>query len=441
MSKISLNVKTSYCPRWGLRQAVREVVQNARDCESRGGTAEYSHSGNTLTVTSTGGGILDERALVFGETSKADDDRAIGQFGDGLKVALVVFARMGIPVRIDTGRQFWTLSVEGGVVHVCTRNKPAAHWRDRVVVTVEGVTGHDWSEWSRDYLWLSPAKSATVTPWGRVLTDQAHAGTIYVQGILIERRPRYTLGYDLYRGSVEISRDREVVMSWQLEAVVRAMLGTMAKTPEHAPRIAALLSEGVEDLRGLSNPEATLGKAFCEAQAAAFRARHGDRAVPVLSSEEAAQAAQDGLTGVVVQESLHATLIAGGLRTLRAALAERVTEHRETFALDTLTDAERERLADVTSWFARALAEDDDEPRRTMPPVEIVAFHRETILGTHDGATGVVRLARRILSSTRETASTLIHEIAHRAGGDGTAEHRAEIERIAGLLAVARFGV
>jgi HD-like signal output (HDOD) protein len=76
MPKTSLNVKPSYCPRWTMQHAVREVIQNAQDCKNLGGTAEYTHRGDTLTVTSTGGGSLDERALVFGETSKADNARS-----------------------------------------------------------------------------------------------------------------------------------------------------------------------------------------------------------------------------------------------------------------------------------------------------------------------------------------------------------------------------
>jgi hypothetical protein len=437
MPKTSLNVKVNYCPRWTLQHAVREVVQNAQDCKSLGGTAEYSHRGDTLTITSTGGGSLDERALVFGETSKADDSRAIGQFGDGLKVALVVFARLGVAARIDTGRQFWTLSVDDGVVHVVTRNKSLATHRDRVVFEIPGVSGDDWREWRKGFLFMTDGiPSGYVTPWGTVLTDSSNRGCIYVQGILIERRDRLSCGYNFDRGVLTISRDREVVDSWTMEYTIRHMLGHAAKSDAGAAAVVmGMLGNDAEDLRNLSNPTAVFGSDFAAKALQSFQGAHGN-ALAVSSQDEALRAGQNGFSAVLVPAALQKVLESAGLPSVNAAIDRRSTEVSETHAIDSLAEDERERLNNVLGWLNGALA-NAGEPTTV---VEIVTFANPSLLGLHDGVTGIVKLARRNLSDTGRTAATLIHEVAHRAGGDGTAAHRQEIERLFGLVAAARFG-
>lgn len=437
MPKTSLNVKISYCPRWTLQHAIREVVQNAQDCKSLGGTAEYTHRGDTLTVTSTGGGSLDERALVFGETSKADDNRTIGQFGDGLKVALVVFARLGVPVRIDTGRQFWTLSVDDGVVHVVTRNKSLATHRDRVVFEIPGVSGDDWREWRKGFLFLqNDSPAGHVTPWGTVLTDPCHKGCIYVQGILIERRDRLSCGYNFDRGVLTISRDREVVDGWMLENYMRYMLGHAAKSDAGAAAVVmGMLSNDAEDLRNLSNPTAVFGSDFAAKALASFQGAHGN-ALAVSSQDEALRAGQNGFSAVLVPLALQKVLESAGLPSVNTAIDRRSTEVAETHGIDSLNSDESERLSNVLGWLNAALV-NAGEPAAV---VDVVTFANPTLLGFHDSGTGIVKLARRNLSDTGRTAATLIHEVAHHAGGDGTSAHRQEIERLFGLVAAARFG-
>jgi hypothetical protein len=441
MPKTSLNVKPSYCPRWTMQHAVREVIQNAQDCKNLGGTAEYTHRGDTLTVTSTGGGSLDERALVFGETSKADNSRAIGQFGDGLKVALVVFARLGVAVRIDTGRQFWTLSVDDGVVHVVTRNKAAATHRDRAVFEIPGVSVDDWREWRKVFLFLSDGatnghSTGYKTPWGTVLTDPCHKGCIYVQGILIERRDRLACGYNFDRGVVTISRDREVVDSWNMEYIIRHMLGHAAKSDAGAAvTVMGMLSNDSEDLRNLSNPTAVFGSDFAAKALQSFQAAHGN-ALAVSSQDEALKAGQNGFSAVLVPLALRKVLESAGLTSVEMAIDRRSTEIIEVHTLSSLNADEQERLNNVLGWLNSALATAGE----STAIVEVVTFANTSLLGLHDGATGIVKLARRNLSDTGRTAATLIHEVAHRAGGDGTAEHRQEIERLFGLVAAARFG-
>jgi hypothetical protein len=342
-----------------------------------------------------------------------------------------------VAVRIDTGRQFWTLSVDGGVVHVITRNKAAATHRDRVVFEIPGVSAEDWREWRKGFLFLQGDSPAGYqTPWGTVLTDPCHKGCIYVQGILVERRDRLSCGYNFDRGVLTISRDREVVDSWTMEYTIRNMLGHAAKSDAGAAvTVMGMLSNDAEDLRNLSNPGAVFGQDFATKALASFQGAHGN-ALAVSSQDEALKAGQNGFSAVLVPLALQKVLESAGLPSVNAAIDRRSTEVAETHAVDRLNSDESERLSNVLGWLNAAIA-NAGEP---CAIVEVVTFANPTLLGLHDSATGIVKLARRNLSDTGRTAATIIHEIAHRAGGDGTSAHRQEIERLFGLVAAARFG-
>lgn len=66
---------------WGLKEAVRELIQNALDSES---PFEYAFAQGQLFITSRFA-RLEARTLVLGSTSKSDRDDAIGSFGEGYK--------------------------------------------------------------------------------------------------------------------------------------------------------------------------------------------------------------------------------------------------------------------------------------------------------------------------------------------------------------------
>jgi hypothetical protein len=196
-----------------------------------------------------------------------------------------------------------------------------------------------------------------------------------------------------------------------------------------------MLSNDAEDLRNLSNPTAVFGQDFAAKAFASFQGAHGN-ALAVSSQDEALRAGQNGFNAVLVPLALQKVLESAGLPSVNAAIDRRSTEVAETHNIESLCDDESARLGSILGWLNAALA-NAGEPYAI---VEIVTFANPSLLGLHDGVTGIVKLARRNLSDTGRTAATLIHEVAHRAGGDGTAAHRQEIERLFGLVAAARFG-
>jgi hypothetical protein len=439
MGKIDLNFTMDYCRRWGLQEAVREVVQNARDVEILGGRMEVEHDARaeTLTVTSHGQ-HLTSRALVFGATDKGRDDRTIGQFGDGLKVALGVFLRYGARVRIDTGREVWTPCVVDRdgvqVVGVSTRALPAARHRDRVVFEVGGVTAADWAAWKRGFLFLTPPRDAVQTAIGTLVRDQDRRGEVYCKGILVCRIPALRYAYDI--PSLSLNRDRQVADAYEVQAYAREVWAdaTRRGSVQAADLYAVLADPAQEDVRVGSTSVGSFSTETLSALVATFRAAHGD-AVPVRSAAEAAEAGQCGLAAVVVPDALRVVLERGGVAGLAARKTSLREDVRERFADADLTPRELDRLQGAVSLLDAALAARGEAPAT----VEVVDFTDESILGLYVPASDRILLARRTLSS-HAAYGILAHEAAHRHGGDGDPAHRLAIEDVMARMVAGLVG-
>lgn len=435
MPQIDLNITDLYGKRWNLSHAVREVVANAEDVRRAGGTMRVEHCArtSTLTVTSEGQHLTDD-ALIFGETVKSGDSRLIGTFGDGLKVALAVFVRLGVAVKINTGRAIWTPAKidrgRRGVIGVNARALPASQHRERVIVEVGGVTAADWAEWVKMFLFLTPPKNAVETSAGTLLCDAELRGSIFCRGVLVQRETGRIYGYDI--PTLTLNRDREIADTYEVESAAREIWAEASASAAMRPALYDLLaSPGCSMDVGYS---AVGGEAGADI-VAMFRANHGADAVPVLSSSEATVAGQNGRVGVVVPQALRLTLTANGVRSLQQEIAARREEVAQRYALDDLTPREVDVFQGALATFGPAV----EGRGETMPQVEIVDFVGSN-LGLYVPSSDRVLLARSTLSTPRTFYGYLAHEIAHRQGGDGDAAHRAAIEDIMGRVIAGLLG-
>lgn len=96
---IKYPVSVKYRENWGEWEAIREIVQNAMDTGTKV-VKKYDSKKGTLVVKDSGSGF-DLKNLLIGEGDK-DGVSSIGKFHEGMKFALLVCARDGIKVRIQT---------------------------------------------------------------------------------------------------------------------------------------------------------------------------------------------------------------------------------------------------------------------------------------------------------------------------------------------------
>ena len=85
-------ISSNYVSAWTVQDATRELLQNAMD------SGEWRVEADGSLVNK---GTLRPEHFLLGCSEKTSSD-AIGQFGEGLKLALLVLARNGYTVSINT---------------------------------------------------------------------------------------------------------------------------------------------------------------------------------------------------------------------------------------------------------------------------------------------------------------------------------------------------
>lgn len=106
MKTIELSLSPKYVSGWGVEEAVREILQNAIDQKADGAEVSVSYDRETLSIL-TDGARLKTSTLLLGESGK-DDERYIGKYGEGYKLALLVLTRERKPVKVVTDAETWT---------------------------------------------------------------------------------------------------------------------------------------------------------------------------------------------------------------------------------------------------------------------------------------------------------------------------------------------
>jgi hypothetical protein len=429
--RIELTIKTDYLPSWGFWEGVRELLQNGRDAEvefSAPLTVRYRKDTQTLVIENEGS-VLPHEALLLGFTSKGGRSDQIGKFGEGLKLGTLALVRRGHTVKIRSGSEVWTPSIEQSDkfnARVLTFDIQGGRKDEaRVQVEIGGVPEEAWDAIKDRFLWLQKKQPdvAAKTECGSLLASPKHIGKIYVKGIFVQEGP-YAYGYDLL--DVDIDRDRKMLnafdLSWKLCRLWREAL---TFEPALVSDFQKLLADGSKDVEGFDSYQAkSLPQGIVGALVEVFRAKHGEEALPVGSLADSADIEHLGMHGVVCNKQLQAVLEVsmGDVESNKRKLAE---QPMRSYSWHELTETERSNL---TTAIALVNAQ---EPI-TIAQVEVCDFRDAKFLGFYRSEREQsVLLAYTILADADKTLEVLVHEVAHKAGGnDGDKSHVANIERI-----------
>ncbi len=189
----------NYCPDWTLADARRELMQNALDA------GLLVHSQHSLISK----GQMPEKAFILGYSSKRDNSSTLGQFGEGLKLAMLVYERAGQPLHILTGNTLITTKryeVQGEpVVDIVTLSDD----RNEENTVILFSQPQDWS-------------STYIDPTPRVLPYKPE---LYIGGLHIcSLEGKFKHGYVLRPGTVTLNRDRKSADPWQIAYCAKNLL-------------------------------------------------------------------------------------------------------------------------------------------------------------------------------------------------------------------------
>ena len=294
MSKFELSLASDYVPDWTIVDAIRELFQNALDQEAQmpDNTASWSYDNGTFKIsnkTST----LETKSLLLGTTTKEGDDRTIGQFGEGYKIATLVLLRNAKQVTIynyglrEVWRPRFVKSRRFGTDILTFFIDKEYPWKqvpdNDLTIEVTGLTDEEWFEQivPANLHLQSDVKIEESNEYGEALSGAKHAGLVFVNGLYVCKYEPYKFGYNFKPGNLNLDRDRKLASDFDLRWLA-------SKFWMNSPRAIDFIEQGLADVSYLSNMSWYGSSVKLTDEAfERFRLVHGPRAVPVTTQEEA----------------------------------------------------------------------------------------------------------------------------------------------------------
>jgi len=293
-----LPISRGYVAHWGMAEGVREIMQNAIDSDS---PFEYEFNGDTLVVRSRFS-TLDASTLLLGSTSKAGDDEAIGSFGEGYKIAMLVLVRAEYSVRILNGPLIWTpffmhsTTFNAEVLAIEETTNPA--YNQGLAFEVSGLSDSDIADIRASCLFMQDHIGAVhTTSYGKILREKP--GKLFVGGLFI-CDTELEFGYDFKPEYLRLERDRQTVNTFDLKWKAKDMWFETEQWDE----LTALIESRCPDLEYAHHgtPEE-----LTDAVYQSFRSSYPG-AVAVSSERARDEALASGISNIVVVPHFHSIL-------------------------------------------------------------------------------------------------------------------------------------
>ncbi len=286
-----LTISPDYVADWDEWSGARELIQNALDqSEQNGEEPIVKWCDGTLTI-GVANCELSPKTLLLGNTTKRGDKEQRGQFGEGYKLALLVFARGLYDIRIRTGAEEWTASIvkndefDSEVLQV--ERKPAPQVNG-VFFTVQGITEPTWRMIELRYL---PGAKGDL-----VLSDRP--GELFSGGLFIRHQMGYRYGYNFSPSRLVVGRDRDVISGFDLDYATSQVWQATAKGS--VSEVYEMLKSDARDTRYLTYVPASTAKLLVKKYEQDF----GEGTTPVKDQKELDDARGQGLRATIIPDAL-----------------------------------------------------------------------------------------------------------------------------------------
>lgn len=285
-----LSLVKTYVAHWEMAQAVREIIQNALDSDSPfvyefiKNDEAYSLRLNSEFAT------LSPTTLLLGATSKTDDDSAIGSFGEGYKIALLVLTRLGYDVDMFNGDKLWKprfkFNSKFNEELLVIEETDLSHKNKGLTFWIHGLSEDDTKLITASCIRMQNSIGAIKrTSYGDILLDRPTE--LYVGGLYI-CKTNLTYGYNIKPEHIKLERDRQTVADFDLRYVTKEM---WFETKEYE-KIAELIEAETPDLEYAEYNAPELVKEACYKL---FREKNPGKVI-AKSNEEMEALVKKGLT-------------------------------------------------------------------------------------------------------------------------------------------------
>jgi len=435
----SVGISPKYVSNWDIKRAVREIIQNALDVRDEYGCKAKVVKKKGKAIIKDNGPGMELKHFVMGISGKGADSR--GQFGEGLKLALLVFARERREIKVKTGNKVITPVIEW-----------SEEFEEELISLNVEETGHKVQgtrieiEVTNDELrqgmlyFLEYHKKMVKFEWIKrnqfSISHSVQGSPIWVNNTLVSLKEDAICSYHLNGAEAKriMNRDRDTIDGDKLENMVAEKI-----CEEGNLKLVKLILSGVAERKNFweANLPIYVHRIPRSKRRIWKQAVHElfGKNVVISSNPQADEKARYKGKKVIDTGSYKWDdfLIDLGFK--------KSDEFKESYKMERirqkhLNTQERENL----EWARSLVQKHYHNPGKINIVTEIKTGNDQDIqgdvLGAYDREKDKIYLARDILSDKSQLAKTLLHEVAHKVSqaGDCTAEFESALTSIAGEL-------
>jgi len=215
--KYTYLISEKYCENWTIQSAIREIIANALDADSEPELAWANGKGTVANI----GCFIETSHLLLGESTKRETESNIGQFGEGFKIAALVFVRQGRKFSIRTKKNnfvfFTKYSEDFGCNILGVDVKECEKEIDGTYVGFE-CSEDEFNSAKNLFIKFNPVPE---------ITDQVlnSSGRIYVLGVQVLDHFNSLFGYNISHKTL-INRDRTILDTSALNREITSILSS-----------------------------------------------------------------------------------------------------------------------------------------------------------------------------------------------------------------------
>ena len=241
---------------------------------------------------------LEPDSLLLGTTSKRDNKDAIGSFGEGYKIALLVLTRSGYKTTIYNHQSIWTpefrMNKKFGAQLLCITTNTNSEHNQGVTFKIEGLNEEDIESIKESCLFMQKdIGQVKNTSKGLILMDKPHM--LYIGGLFI-CKTSLDHGYDIKPEFLTLERDRQTVATFDLKWLIKDMWFEI----DDYEYVVKLMEKDCPDLEHADYGTPEILKEACYKH---FKNKHGDDAIIASSQTELEDLVKKGMTNTVVISS------------------------------------------------------------------------------------------------------------------------------------------
>jgi len=416
-------ISYEYVKDWGEWEIVRELVSNALDADPN---CEFGIDEEGAFYVRDHGDGLAIRQLLLGISEKRTEN-AIGQFGEGLKMALLVLTRMGMRAEIwSNNLHLWNEEAEIDGVKVFK-----AVWEvlpEDEVVSETLIRIPDWQggDFRNRFIRQDDPRIIGRDSSGRFILDEENP-QIYVRGVWVcdagkvTENKGYAFGYNLM--DAEMNRDRGVVSAWVVSGEIGRIWGSI-EDPALLEKFWKAVKEGYGERNAslsqnlVKNPE-VMKESFQKVFGPNAVVKT-DRAMAREAEYRGAEVIDDGVIGYGMKDYVAKTM---------GSDASYVMEDARKTAIPVSSrrlDSRQKKTLSLIKKLARRYGYDPKKIRPyILPPGKF---------GQESG--GEIRIGVDVLDNELAAVKTFLHEAAHAEfkTDDATAQHVEAISHVAAQI-------